>query len=296
MDFRRQLQNIIAHSADERESRAIAMLLLEKRAGLTAAEILCGTADELPDVQKSELKAMAERLGEGEPVQYVLGKADFCELTIGVEPGVLIPRPETEELVGWAVESLKAKTAGQLNIADVGTGSGCIALALKHALPQASVNAIDISNDALEIAQRNAEHLQLEVRFSQADALTDSAADMLRQMVQINETEQGFYDLIVSNPPYICNSEAADMHSNVLQHEPDTALFVPDTDPLLFYREIARWAKQILKSGGLLMFEINRNYGEETVQLLRNKGYAEVELRRDQFDNPRMIRATWNRY
>lgn len=295
MDFRRQLQNVIAQGTEEREARAIAMLLLEKRAGLTATEILCGAADELTDEQKAELKAMAERVGEGEPVQYVLGETEFCGLTFEVGPGVLIPRPETEELVAWAVESLKAKTDGQFNIADIGTGSGCIAFALKHALPQAQVNAIDISTDALEIAKHNAERLHLDVKFHQADALTNSAADVLR-MFQTKGRKQGFYDLIVSNPPYICNSEVAEMNKNVLEHEPDSALFVPDTDPLLFYREIARWAKQILKPGGLLMFEINRNYGEETVQLLRNEGYAEVELRRDQFDNPRMIRATWNRY
>jgi release factor glutamine methyltransferase len=290
-----QLWHSLTPLYDAREARAIVSTLLEELFGMTTADIICHDTDHLDSQQYETLMAMMRRLGDAEPVQYVLGEAEFCGLTFEVGPGVLIPRPETEELVAWAVESLKAKTDGQFNIADIGTGSGCIAFALKHALPQAQVNAIDISTDALEIAKHNAERLHLDVKFHQADALTNSAADVLR-MFQTKGRKQGFYDLIVSNPPYICNSEAAEMNKNVLEHEPDSALFVPDTDPLLFYREIARWAKQILKPGGLLMFEINRNYGEETVQLLRNEGYAEVELRRDQFDNPRMIRATWNRY
>lgn len=274
--MRTTLQRIIAQGADAAEARALALMLLEEVAGLTTADVLMGRADSLDDSLRQRLIAMAQRIGEGEPIQYVLGYADFCGLRIGVAPGVLIPRPETEELVQWVCSDLNALATPRL--LDIGTGSGCIALALKHLNPFSTVCAWDVSDDALRQARANAAALSLEIHTRKAD------------IFDLPDTTER-YDAIVSNPPYILRSEAADMEERVTCHEPHLALFVPDDDPLCCYRAIGAWAQQHLKPGASLYFEINRAQADTTVALLRHQGYTRVDLRTDQFGNPRMIRA-----
>jgi release factor glutamine methyltransferase len=215
----------------------------------------------------------------GEPVQYVLGEADFDGMSLRVGPGVLIPRPETEELVAWIASDLAGR--GKVRILDIGTGSGCIALSLARRFPDAEVEAWDISDSALAIASDNARQLGMNVELVKRDALLkDVPADLFER-----------YDVIVSNPPYICEREKADMDDNVLQHEPSTALFVPDSDPLLFYRAISLSAARMLKHGGGLYFEINREYGRETEAMMRSAGLEEVELRKDFIGNDRMVKG-----
>lgn len=265
-------------SMEEGEARAIALLMLEKVCGMSVADALTGSCKETG--HEEALLDMAARIAKGEPVQYVLGEADFCGLTLNVEPGVLIPRSETEELVEWATETFKATRAEETgNVLDIGTGSGCIAIALAHRLPQAQVEAWDVSEDALRIASGNAEKNSIKVAFKRVDVLADEA-----------ET-QGMYDMMVSNPPYICEEEAQEMEANVLEHEPRLALFVPDGDPLLFYRRIAELGQRLLRANGLIFFEINRRFGTETVEMLQRLGYREVELRKDQYGNDRMVKA-----
>lgn len=251
-------------------------MVLEVRFGLTLTELYSGGVERLADEDNRLLQTMMERLQDGEPVQYVLGEADFCGRTFGVAPGVLIPRPETEELCHWIGES---HPSFEGSILDIGTGSGCIAITLAADFPQAQVSAWDISNDALQIAQANAERLHAAVCFKLQDALNPPADE--RQ-----------YDVIVSNPPYICDREREDMASNVLDHEPHAALFVPDTDPLRFYRAIATYATRALRPGGSLYFEINPLYAEPLETMLRALNYNDVELRQDQFGKWRMAKAT----
>ena len=265
------------------EARAMSLLLLEEVAGLTTADVLMERDDALPDDIKMRLRSMAERMSKGEPVQYVLGFQRFCGLKIGVAPGVLIPRPETEELVMLIADEVQKRTnsSKEICILDIGTGSGCIALALKHLLGEkAHVVGWDISDDALRIAQANAEALALDVSFEQHDILASESYD-----------EQ--FDIIVSNPPYICESEVREMERNVIDFEPEQALFVKDEDPLLFYRTIAENGKSLLRTGGRLFFEINRCFGEATKSLLESKGYCNVQLRKDSFGNDRMMSANW---
>lgn len=263
---------------EEGEARAIALLMLEKVCGMSVAEALTGSGKEAG--HEEALQELATRIAKGEPVQYALGEADFCGLALNVEPGVLIPRSETEELVEWAANTFKATRAGGTgNALDIGTGSGCIAIALARQLPGVQVEAWDVSEEALRIASRNAEKNSIEVVFKKVDVLEDAGK------------AQGTYDMIVSNPPYICEEEAQDMEKNVLEHEPRLALFVPDSDPLLFYRRIAQLGQQILRNNGLLFFEINRRFGQETVLMLQGLGYREVELRKDLYGNDRMVKA-----
>ena len=246
-------------------------------------------------------------MAQGEPVQYVLGEADFCGLTLKVKPGVLIPRPETEELVAWVVENVKANSnllpltsnLSPFKLLDIGTGSGCIAVALAKKLKEAEVEAWDVSDDALEIARENAKRNGVQVKTSKVDVL-DINANSNSQLSTVNFQLSTLtshlspltsYNIIVSNPPYICEEEKAEMERNVLEHEPRLALFVPDDDPLLFYRRIAELGLSLLKEKGLLFFEINRRFGEEVVKMLQGKGYREVELRQDMFGNDRMVKA-----
>ena len=274
---------------DEREAKAIVRLVLEERFGLTLAEMLDASLNEKLKIKneklngEEELEDMMRRLEQGEPVQYVLGEAWFCGRRFHVEPGVLIPRPETEMLVEWELqdERLKMKDEGLIDVLDIGTGSGCIAISLALGLPSASVVAWDVSDAALRIARANAEQLGAEVSFVKQDAL--AAPDDIAR-----------WDVIVSNPPYVCASEAAQMEPHVLEHEPHEALFVPDNDALLFYRAIAQYACRALKPGGRLFFEINPLFATELSSLLKSLGFAEVELRDDQFGKCRMIKAVYN--
>ena len=224
--------------------------------------------------QQALLDNAIERLKKQEPIQYILGYCDFCGLRFKVTQATLIPRPETSELVEW----IASEANGNESILDIGTGSGCIAVSLAHKLPQSKVTAWDISPDALAVAAENSKANNCAVMFEQVDILAYEPTG-----------EQ--FDIIVSNPPYIKENEKEAMHSNVLDWEPHTALFVPDSDPLLFYRTIAEKGLQILKPGGRLYFEINRAHGKETMEMLASLGYTNIELRKDFADNDRMIRA-----
>ena len=264
----------LAGAYDQREARAVARMLIEEKFGLSFADIICGGVEALSDAGTQWLEAAVERLEQGEPIQYVLGWAWFCGLRFGVKPGVLIPRPETEWLVDTVCADSSAQNARKLRVLDIGTGSGCIALCIKQRLPEAYVEGWDISPEALAIAADNARSLDLDVAFRQQDALNLTP-------------DADAWDVIVSNPPYICQRERADMSPNVLNHEPSTALFVPDTDPLLFYRAITRYAVGSLRSGGRLLFECNTLYAADTARMMSDEGINATEVHDDCFDKPR---------
>ena len=257
---------------DEGEARAVARLALEMRFGLTMADVLCGR---LPSSE--ELSHIQRRLLAGEPVQYVLGKAEFGGRRFRVSPDVLIPRPETYELCQWILAAADC----QGKMLDIGTGSGCIACTLAAELPTAEVTAWDISEGALAMAHENAKRTNANVSFEQVDVLNMPAS-----------VHSKVWDIIVSNPPYICEQEKAAMERHVLEHEPHTALFVPDDDPLLFYRAISDYAWQTMKPGGTLYFEINPLYDEELERLLHSRGFTDVCSRQDQFGKNRFTKAT----
>lgn len=257
------------------EARAITDYVLDVCFGLSKADILCGAVEEMTAEKAAELNKIFGRLMEGEPVQYVLGRAEFCGRWFSVRPSVLIPRPETEELCAWITADSKASASPK--VLDIGTGSGCIAITLQLDMPESKVTAWDISADALDVARENAQQLGANVNFVKLDAL--------------NAKPEGEWDVIVSNPPYICEKEKKDMAVNVLEHEPHTALFVPDAAPLLFYRAITRLAVQTLNKGGRLYFEINPIYADDTCHMMRAEGMTAVELRSDMYGKQRMAKG-----
>ena len=334
---------------NEREAQAIVRTVLDALFGMSLTDICLGKVTQLSADDTTRLEKIMQRLEKSEPVQYVLGAEWFAGRLFDVAPGVLIPRPETEDLVKWACDEAKekekednskeergkeekevskkgeapqkeeqllssplkeeeeglrkGKDASQKeeqplssllksnkevcekgeevphpSILDIGTGSGCIAITVALALPQARVTAWDISTDALAIAAGNAHRLGASVRFEHQDAL--SAPD-----------DEERWDVIVSNPPYICDRERADMSDNVLSYEPELALFVPDSDPLLFYRAIARYASKALKPGGRLLFETNTAYAHEVAQAMADEGFTAIEVRNDCFGKPRMVKG-----
>lgn len=267
------------------EAKAIVRLVLEVRFGLTMTDILCGKIEKLTTVEQKDLNHIIQRLETGEPVQYVLGEAEFGGRTFHVEPGVLVPRPETYELCQWIMEERRGKKEEGRNtsILDIGTGSGCIACTLAAELADAEVTAWDISDDALRIATENAKHTNVHVSFEKVDVLNTSLLN--------RESPATGLDIIVSNPPYICKKERATMERNVLEHEPELALFVPDDDPLLFYRTIARFAAKTLNPGGALYFEINPLYVSEMQQMLSKEGFSHTEIRNDQFGKQRFTKS-----
>ena len=361
---------------NEREAQAIVRTVLDALFGMSLTDICLGKVTQLSADDTTRLEKIMQRLEKSEPVQYVLGAEWFAGRLFDVAPGVLIPRPETEDLVKWACDEAKekgkednskeergkeekevskkgeapkkeeqplstplkeekeglrkgedasqkeeqplysplkeekeglrkGKDASQKeeqhlssllksnkevsekgeevphpSILDIGTGSGCIAITVALALPQARVTAWDISTDALAIAAGNAHRLGASVRFEHQDAL--NAPD-----------DEERWDVIVSNPPYICDKERADMSDNVLSYEPELALFVPDSDPLLFYRAIARYASKALKPGGRLLFETNTAYAHEVAQTMADEGFTAIEVRNDCFGKPRMVKGTF---
>ena len=336
---------------NEREAQAIVRTVLDALFGMSLTDICLGKVTQLSADDTTRLEKIMQRLEKSEPVQYVLGAEWFAGRLFDVAPGVLIPRPETEDLVKWACDEAKekekednskeergkeekevskkgeapqkeeqllssplkeeeeglrkGKDASQKeeqplssllknnkevsekgeevphpSILDIGTGSGCIAITVALALPQARVTAWDISTDALAIAAGNAHRLGASVRFEHQDAL--NAPD-----------DEERWDVIVSNPPYICDKERADMSDNVLSYEPELALFVPDSDPLLFYRAIARYASKALKPGGRLLFETNTAYVHEVAQAMANEGFTAIEVRNDCFGKPRMVKGVF---
>lgn len=281
------------------EAKAMTRMLLEDLFSLSFADILCGATEHLSDADTMRLQQSVARLLNAEPLQYVTGTAFFCGHPFHVAPGVLIPRPETEWIVDTAVG---IATASAPRILDIGTGSGCIATSISLALADrhCHTEAWDISEDALRIAADNAERLGAEVKFRRRDALRleeDFSAEERLEAEQggaeaLSDTNAAEpWDIIVSNPPYICNREAADMHANVLRHEPHLALFVPDTDPLLFYRAIARYAMRNLRKGGWLLFECNTLYAHDTAQMVLDMGFATSVVEDDCFGKPRFVKA-----
>lgn len=271
---------------DEREIRAIIDLLLADVAGLGRMDRILHPDLMLPDSQREELLRIATLLEQGVPVQQALGYEWFCGQRFKVTPDVLIPRPETAELVHWIADESSALSPAP-SILDIGTGSGCIALSLARLINNSQVIAIDLSTAALQVAQYNAHQLEVDnIQFQCADIL--QLADSNQQLSSVYPQ---LFDIIVSNPPYICQQEAAEMSDLVLRHEPDMALFVPDQDPLLFYRAIAHFALQHLAAGGRLFFEINSAYGQQTCQMLRDLGFTAVSLRQDVTGRDRMIMA-----
>lgn len=334
---------------NEREAQAIVRTVLDALFGMSLTDICLGKVTQLSADDTTRLEKIMQRLEKSEPVQYVLGAEWFAGRLFDVAPGVLIPRPETEDLVKWACDEAKEKEdnskeergkeekevskkrealkkeeqplssplkeekeglrkgedasqkeeqllssllknnkevskkgeeAPHPSILDIGTGSGCIAITVALALPQARVTAWDISTDALAIAAGNAHRLGASVRFEHQDAL--SAPD-----------DEERWDVIVSNPPYICDRERADMSDNVLSYEPELALFVPDNDPLLFYRAIAHYASKALKPGGRLLFETNTAYAHEVAQTMADEGFTAIEVRNDCFGKPRMVKGNF---
>ena len=303
----------IATSYDDSEARAIARILIEELFGLSYADIVCGATEQLSADDTLRLDTAVRRIEQGEPLQHVLGYADFCGNRFCVNGSVLIPRPETEWLVDEGAKLMDGCIASDKTqhkaphspkrILDIGTGSGCIAISLKLCLGDAYVEAWDISEEALRTAQNNADALKAEVVFRKRDALR-AEGECLQggALVSSAPTEQAMdyeasttaapWDLIVSNPPYICDSERSAMDDNVLLHEPHTALFVPDDDPLRFYRAIARYALLTLNIGGSLLFECNTRYAEATGTMLRDMGFEEVTVSDDCFNLPRFVRGS----
>jgi release factor glutamine methyltransferase len=278
-DYRQQINGIY----DINETEAITLLVIAEVTGMSRASVKAFPERELNAEQFEQLKNTLAELKTGKPVQYILGVTEFYGLPFKVNPYVLIPRPETEELIEWILssegESLNMK-GERLSVLDIGTGSGCIAISLKKNLRNADVSAIDISEGALQTAKENAVLNEVNVNFIQADILN------------INPTNDGVqYAVIVSNPPYVTLDDKKQMHSNVTDFEPHTALFVPEHDPLIFYRAIADFALNNLIANGLLYFEINENLGKETVELLADKGFKNIELRKDMSGRDRMIKA-----
>lgn len=254
---------------------SMAKLLLTQVFGMSVIELYAGKDTSFSENERKRLEDILIRLQKYEPLQYIIGVEDFYGMTFEVDRNVLIPRPETEELVDWVIREYAGR---KIRILDVGTGSGCIAIALAKNLKEAEVTSWDISEGALQVAGRNCRRNGVEVRLEQKDVLQFTPA-----------SEQ--FDVIVSNPPYITEKEKVEMGANVLEWEPETALFVPDDQPLLFYRQIAALGRRLLSSQGKLYFEINREYGRQTIDMLEELGYQNMELRKDISQNDRMIKA-----
>jgi release factor glutamine methyltransferase len=280
--FRKELANRYV----TKEIDSLCTIAIAEVAGTSSAKIKAFPELELPEEHLKSINHILSELKTGKPIQYILGHTEFYGLTFKVNPSVLIPRPETEELVEWMIGAGREAQGGwqQHRILDIGTGSGCIAISLKKNLPKFSVSAVDISPEALKTAKENAELNNVEVEFTQADILDYSR----------HAPSAARYSIIVSNPPYVTLDDKKQMHTNVTSFEPDTALFVPENDPLIFYKAIADFAAKNLEKGGLLFFEINENYGEQIVELINSKSFKNIELRKDMSGRDRMIKANFS--
>ena len=267
----------LAQVYDEGEAKAVARMVYEVRYGLTLSDIYIGKDTQLSLDCQAELEEITKRLLDSEPVQYILGQADFCGRTFHVEPGVLIPRPETEHLCQLITKHVAIGSPNR-TVLDIGTGSGCIAITLALDIPNSQVTAWDISPIALRVAKGNAQQLGAKVNVVEND--------MLQQTYQVAPQ----WDLIVSNPPYICDSEAEQMEANVLDYEPEIALFVPDDNPLQFYVPIMNYAQSALHPGGELWLETNPLYEEIIEERLLELGFN-VIAHDDQFGKTRFIQA-----
>lgn len=263
---------------EERESEQIIRILFKEYAGWDAAFIVMHHNDVLDDGISLHLKHAGRRLKQGEPVQYIIGVTDFCGLRFFVRKGVLIPRPETEELVNEALQYIRMNSFTSPRILDIGTGSGCIAIALKKSVPLATVEAIDLSTEALLIAEENAGFNQVEVKFCQSDILNAEHKGL-----------SALYDIIVTNPPYIPESEKKHLHRNILGFEPASALFVADENPLLFYDAIADVASGYLKRPGYLIAEIHEAFGKEVLRIFQRKDFSSARIIKDLNGKDRFI-------
>ncbi|MCU4188658.1 peptide chain release factor N(5)-glutamine methyltransferase [Flavobacterium sp. HXWNR29] len=273
--------NSLKNIQDEQEIKSFFFILTEYLHNLKRVDVALNPDFEISDAAIEKWNAILVDLQQEKPIQYITGEAWFYGLRFEVNENTLIPRPETEELVEFILKETSnfQLPASSLNILDIGTGTGCIPISLKVNLPQANVSAIDISEKALEVAKRNAELNKVEINFIEANIL------------EVEDLNQHF-DIIVSNPPYIRNLEKQEIKKNVLDYEPHLALFVEDTDALLFYRKIAQLALKNLSPNGLLFFEINQYLGKETVELLENLGFKNIELKKDIYGNDRMIKCS----
>jgi release factor glutamine methyltransferase len=283
--FLAYVRKSLEDSYPAQEARAICHLLLENILGLPPAALYASPEKHVEAAQEQQIMEATAQLGQKRPIQQVLGMAEFYGLTMLVDEHVLIPRPETEELVDWVVSSRQPLACGgssgapKLRVLDVGTGSGCIAVALAKNLPDAATYAWDISEEALDVARKNAARSGVQIHFEATDILHPPQLHKLK------------YDLIVSNPPYVCESEKEQMHDNVLRYEPPLALFVRDDNPLVFYAAIAGFAQKTLSDSGEVFVEINEKLGQEVVSVFSCSGFSSVELRRDINGKPRMVRA-----
>lgn len=275
-EFRDRFIAALTPIYDAAEAENFFHMLLEEYRGLKRVDLAMHPDLELEAGEFSRWNAALEGLKREIPIQYIIGKAHFYGLEFYIGPDVLIPRPETEELVEWVVSD--NEFAGSPKILDIGTGSGCIAVSLAKNLRDAAVWALDVSHEALHLAKRNAQHNGTTVHFVEADIL------------QVNSLGEPF-DIIVSNPPYVRHLEKAEIRDNVLAHEPHLALFVDDDDALVFYRKIADFALENLTQNGQLYLEINQYLGPETVEMLKGKGFLRTELHKDMFGNDRMIKC-----
>lgn len=276
-DYRTYFIEKLTPLYDVMEAESFFNIALTALKGWKRVDVALNPTAELSGDEIEKWNAVLNELEQQKPIQYIFGHTHFYGLEFEVNQNTLIPRPETEELVEWIIH--ENKNRGQIKILDIGTGSGCIAISLAKNLPDAQVFAIDVSGEALAVAKRNAANNNINVEFIQQDIL---AAETLPET----------FDVIVSNPPYVRNLEKAEIKQNVLDYEPHLALFVEDTDALIFYRKIALLAKSNPPQNGKLYFEINQYLGPETVQMLENFGFANVVLRQDMYGNNRMISAS----
>ena len=260
------------------EAESIINLVMEEILGYDQTKLFLNLDMTIDQGKLMRLESALRDLKKNKPVQYVLETAHFFELVLVVNKHVLIPRQETEELVKWIIDDCKDQQ--NLKILDVGTGSGSIAVALKKNLPDAEITAIDVSMEALDIAKENAEKNGVEINLMQVDILNEKDWDSFDR-----------FDLIVSNPPYITESEKSQMHKNIIAYEPHTALFVPDNDPLIFYKAIIEFSKSLLDPEGSVYFEINENHGQEIKELCSMNGFCEAEIRQDMNGKDRMMKV-----
>ncbi|PZP49207.1 MAG: peptide chain release factor N(5)-glutamine methyltransferase [Pseudopedobacter saltans] len=278
-EAKKHLLDILITIYDQREAASIAAMVMEKLTGLDRIQSLIKKDAIVTLDQETLLEKWTKDLLAQRPVQYVLEEAWFYGFSFYVKEGVLIPRPETEQLVEWVMETMRDLPG---TVLDIGSGSGCIAITLAKLKPHLHVFSVDKSEEALAIARENNRRLKTAVDFRQMDILAVDNIDIGKKL-----------DAIVSNPPYIKEMEKQDMHTNVLNYEPEMALFVPDSDPLLFYRKIAELSSKTLRSEGYLFFEINEQYGKEVVNLLALLGFSDIELKKDIQGKDRMVKALW---
>jgi len=269
---------------DVRESQELSFLILEKLYGVGKADVLSDKGIKISEESQSKQASILNRLLKGEPMQYVFGEAEFCGMTLKVNENVLIPRPETEEMTEWLLSIIRNNQWLSPRVLDLCTGSGCIAISIKKAVEESDVTGIDISDGALLVAEENAKVQGTDISFVKDDVLSGLS-------VFIASNGKSSFDVIVSNPPYVCEREKTDMEDRVLDYEPSLALFVPDDDPLRFYREIIKISQSLLKPNGLIMMETNRLYAGRVGEMLETSSFRNIEIRKDIFGNDRMVKG-----